>query len=269
MPTTSHNNITEMSPSQRFIRYLILALLSSSCCAFVCTHPDVKKRNALIPISKCHKDRKVTSMTKMRANFSEEPITDTETKSRTRSDFIHKSLLAMSAVFISPTTDISPGYHFSNVANAAVTPSTGELNKKQYNLSPDEIAAIVEADIVDRSFLTTGDLTRSIYSESAMFTDEIDTYTLEKWMKGTAKLFVGPPSSNLNIVGKVEASAKEISFRFDEDLMFRIPFRPVVHLTGKLVLERDIDTGLISSYREFWDQDVKTVLKSAKFSFSS
>jgi len=88
-------------------------------------------------------------------------------------------------------------------------------------------------------------------------------------MKGTARLFVGPPSSNINLVGKIEASDSEVSFRFDEDLMFRIPFRPVVHLTGKIVLKREADTGLISSYREFWDQDVKTVLKSAKFSFQS
>ena len=80
------------------------------------------------------------------------------------------------------------------------------------------------------------------------------------------KLFVGPPSSNINLVGKIEASAAEVTFRFEEDLMFRIPFRPVVHLTGKVVLKREANTGLISSYQEFWDQDVKTVLKSAKFS---
>jgi len=56
-----------------------------------------------------------------------------------------------------------------------------------------------------------------------------------------------------------------VEFRFDEDLMFRIPLRPVVTLTGKLVLDRDPETGLITKYQEFWDQDVKTVLKSAKF----
>jgi len=147
-----------------------------------------------------------------------------------------------------------------------VPPSTTESNKKQLNLSPSQIAAIVESDLVERSFLTNGQLTRSIYAESATFKDEIDTYKLDAWMKGTARLFVGPPSSKLNLVGKIEASASEISFRFDEDLMFRIPFRPVVHLTGKVVLKREADTGLISSYQEIWDQDVKTVLKSAKFS---
>lgn len=102
-----------------------------------------------------------------------------------------------------------------------------------------------------------------------MFTDEIDTYTLEKWTTATPKLFVGPPSSNVKIVGKIEASEREVSFRFEEDLMFRIPLRPVVYLSGKVVLEREADTGLIKSYREIWDQDVGTVLRSAKFNFSS
>jgi len=245
-----------MSPSQRFVRYLILASLSLSCCAFVITPSAINRRSALITISKCQKDRKITSTTKISA--SEKPITDTETKS-TRSDFIQKSLFAVSStIFI--------GNRSSNVANAATTPSTAVTNEKQYNLSPEKIAAIVEADVVERSFLTNGDLTRSIYSESATFTDEIDTYKLEPFMKGTAKLFVGPPSSKLKLVGNIEASDTEISFRFDEDLMFRIPFRPVVHITGKVVLKREVDTGLISSYQEFWDQDVKTVLKSAKFS---
>ncbi len=67
------------------------------------------------------------------------------------------------------------------------------------------------------------------------------------------------------MVGSVDANEKEVVFRFDEDLMFNIPFKPVVKLTGKVVLARDESTGLITSYREYWDQDVKTVLKSAKF----
>jgi hypothetical protein len=69
----------------------------------------------------------------------------------------------------------------------------------------------------------------------------------------------------VRLVGDVQVSPEAVEFRFDEDLMFRIPFRPVVKLSGRLVLTRDKETGLISSYREYWDQDVATVLKSAKF----
>jgi hypothetical protein len=152
-----------------------------------------------------------------------------------------------------------------STASTLSPPLANAADSKLYNLPPSEIAAIVQKDLEENAFLTNGKLTRSIYDESATFTDEIDTYKLDQWIKGTQKLFVGPPGSRVSLSGPVEASDKEISFRFEEDLMFNIPFKPVVALSGKVVLERDLNTGLIVSYREFWDQDVTTVLKSAKF----
>ena len=53
---------------------------------------------------------------------------------------------------------------------------------KQYRLPPDRLAAIVTKDLEEGQFLVTGALTRSIYDESCTFKDEIDTYTLDKWM---------------------------------------------------------------------------------------
>jgi len=38
-------------------------------------------------------------------------------------------------------------------------------------------------------FMVTGDLTRGLYDEGCTFTDEIDTYSLDKWIQGTQKLF--------------------------------------------------------------------------------
>lgn len=91
-----------------------------------------------------------------------------------------------------------------------------------------------------------------------------DTYEMNQWMKGTERLFVGE-KSHVRLVGDVNVSPEKVEFRFDEDLMFRIPFRPVVSLTGRVEMKRDAQTGLITSYQEFWDQDIATVLKSAKF----
>ena len=138
------------------------------------------------------------------------------------------------------------------------------LESKQTGLSDDRLKEIITADMVDKSFLVTADITRSIYDESATFTDEIDEYTMDKWVKGTKSLFVAS-GSRVSLVGDVEVNKKEVTFRFDEDLMFNIPFKPVVALTGKVVLTRDERTGLITSYREFWDQSVNEVLKTAKF----
>ena len=143
-------------------------------------------------------------------------------------------------------------------ASDAVEGANGKLN-----LTDDELKDIVKSDILKRQFLVTGDLTRSVYNPAATFTDEIDTYGMDQWMAGTKRLFVGN-KSEVRLVGDVEVSPAKVEFRFDEDLMFNIPFKPVVSLTGKVVLTRD-ETGYISSYQEFWDQDTWSVLKSAKF----
>jgi hypothetical protein len=164
----------------------------------------------------------------------------------TRNDFLKS---AFAAVVIA-----SPVLSLSQAASA----------EEKLTITEAQLKDIVKSDIIDRQFLATGNLTPSIYKKTATFTDEIDTYEMKKWIKGTQKLFVGE-KSDVRLVGDVEVSPEKVEFRFDEDLMFRIPFRPVVALSGKVVLKRDLETGLICSYQEFWDQDVLTVLKTARF----
>ena len=131
------------------------------------------------------------------------------------------------------------------------------------DLTDEQLKEVIKSDVLKRQFLVTGVLTRSVYKPTATFTDEIDTYGMDQWMKGTQRLFVGS-KSQVRLVGDVEVNPEKVEFRFDEDLMFNIPVNPVVSLTGKVVLTRD-ETGYITSYREFWDQDTWSVLKSAKF----
>ncbi len=194
---------------------------------------------------------------------------------------------------VARSTNTSTRFEFMNqifkisILASSTTATTTNANaeeeeQKLYNLSSEEIAQIVTKDIVQNSFLTNGKLTRSIYDEKATFTDEIDTYTLPQWIKGTSQLFVPPSSdddstgssssnnnkkkgSRVGLVGDVKATNDKIEFSFEEDLVFNIPFKPIVFVSGKVILERDKDSGLITSYREFWDQDVATVLKSARF----
>ena len=49
---------------------------------------------------------------------------------------------------------------------------------------------------------------------------------MDKWIKGTKALFVAD-KSRLEIVGDINVTKDQVDFRFNEDLMFRIPFRPV------------------------------------------
>ena len=135
---------------------------------------------------------------------------------------------------------------------------------KQRGLSPSEIAKVVEEDITARQFLVSGVLTRSIYDEACTFTDAIDEYTLDKWVKGTGALFLASRSHVDIVPGSLTASASEVRFRFDETLCFNLPvLKPIVPLTGELVLTRDPQSGLITSYLEKWDTSVTDTLKKA------
>ena len=141
------------------------------------------------------------------------------------------------------------------------------VEEKQLNLSNDQMAAAITKDIQERQFMVNGDITRSLYSEDATFTDEIDTYQLDPWVKGTKALFVGDKSHVSLDANTLQVTDEQVTYRFTESLMFNIPFRPVVHLTGSVILKRDPSNGLITSYQEKWDQSISKVLTSAKFSF--
>ena len=151
------------------------------------------------------------------------------------------------------------------VAKAA---GKSKVEDKQLNLSNEDIMKIVENDIVKGQFMVSGDLTRSIYDEKATFQDEIDTYKLDDWIIGVKRLFVAK-NSHIDIIPdtfKYNEDKNTIELKFDEYLQFNLPIvKPTLSLTGKLILTRNPNTGLIVKYREIWDQDINTVLKTAKF----
>jgi hypothetical protein len=177
-----------------------------------------------------------------------------------REVFLQTSAAAFAAAVVVPPTPC---------AYAVVGTDDSNNNKKKkkeklVNLSNEELAGKIREDIVDRQFLVTGMLTEELYDDTATFTDEIDTYTLRQWMEGTSKLFVA--SKSTLGYSSLEVSSERATFRFVEDLCFNVPLLfPTVSLSGSVILERNPNTGLITSYREVWDQDVPTVLKSVRF----
>ncbi|KAK3271431.1 hypothetical protein CYMTET_20217 [Cymbomonas tetramitiformis] len=134
---------------------------------------------------------------------------------------------------------------------------------KLRNLTPDEIKDIVTSDVVDRQFLATANFSPEIYSPSCTFTDEIDTYEYADFVKGTQALFDASQSS-VKLVGEVQATDTLVSFRFDEELAFNVPLKPKLYLSGQVLLKRD-EEGLISSYKEEWDQSVLQALQTVHF----
>jgi hypothetical protein len=182
---------------------------------------------------------------------------DSSSMVSSRSDFFRNSATSAAGWMIATTVSNAP-------ARATESTPPAKFQDKLVNLPDGKLKEIIRTDVVQNQFLCNGKLTRSVYDESATFTDEIDTYQLDQWIKGTQKLFNGD-NSEVRLVGDVLVSKAAVEFRFDEDLQFNVPLKPTVALTGKVILQRDPDTGLITSYQEVWDQDVATVLKSAKF----
>jgi hypothetical protein len=149
-----------------------------------------------------------------------------------------------------------------SLARAATAPAASE---KQIGISNEALAQVITSDIRDNQFMVRADLTRSVYDESATFTDEIDTYQLDPWIKGTKRLFIADKSLVELVPNSLKVTDREATFLFTEKLTFNIPFLlPKVYLTGQVVLKRDPSTGLITSYQEKWDQDVNTVVTSAQ-----
>ncbi|CAJ1453042.1 unnamed protein product, partial [Effrenium voratum] len=134
-----------------------------------------------------------------------------------------------------------------------LVPAAGADDGKKRNLDASEMAKIVRQDLVERQFLATADFSPEIYDESCTFTDEIDSYQKDKFIKGTKALFVGS-ESQVNLVGDVEVleGGKKLQFRFAETLAFNFPLiHPKVTLSGTCTLTRGED-GLIVAYREKW-----------------
>jgi len=138
---------------------------------------------------------------------------------------------------------------------------------KMRNADVSTLIKIVAEDVSKRQALATADFTRAIYSETANFIDEIDTYPIDKYVSGTKALF-NAEQSHVELIGDVTYKEPNIVFRFSETLAFNVPFTPKVTLSGRVELTRDNSDeggGLIIQSREFWDDTPLNVLKTVKF----
>lgn len=150
------------------------------------------------------------------------------------------------------------------VGAALLLASSGD---KLVNLPDVQFLATVEKDISERQALVTADFTRAIYSEDCTFQDEIDTYKINEYVKGTKALF-DSSNSHVELASSpvfIDPEHNKVEYKFRETLVFNIPFRPRVDLSGKVQLTRDETTGLVKASREIWDNDVPSVLSHIYF----
>jgi hypothetical protein len=145
----------------------------------------------------------------------------------------------------------------------------GPAPAKLSTLPDDEVLERIVKDVTVNQFLVSGRISRDLYDEDAVFQDNIDTYKMDQWMVGTARLFL-PDRSRVVLTEppRIVPGTRDVRFRFADYLTFNVPLLlPVAYLTGTVTLERrnGDDDGLITAYREVWDQDVATVLTSLRY----
>ena len=112
-----------------------------------------------------------------------------------------------------------------------------EATPKAKNLPPKELAKRVEKDLVENQFLATANFDRTLYDEACTFQDEIDTYELDKFIKGTSKLFVAD-RSHVDLTSPVTFQRKR-EFKFKEDPLLQHPLQA----DGLRVRPRRFDAG--------------------------
>lgn len=190
------------------------------------------------------RQRKLVSNVAMQFTLA---LTDSTTTTTTRA----MSLQQLSSSSSSSTTAALPAAKFLHVSNQAM-------------------ADIILSDCRDRQFLYTADLTREIYHDACQFKDgsNLDgSYPLEAWVRGCQFLFDATASHCRILPHTLQVTDRAVSFRFAETLAFNTAsrHRPRVHITGTVHMKRDTDTGLVVSYEEDWDQDLKEIFRRTTF----
>lgn len=178
----------------------------------------------------------------------------------------HQFIIPLITIPIITTICYVPIVHsFDNLGRSNYNNNNKDVLAKSYNLNTEQIKTIITDDINIRQALITADFTRSIYNEKCKFKDEIDTYTMNQYIQGTKALFI-PEKSHVKLISPVlyDNNKHEFNFKFSEILTFNIIFQPRVTLSGRVELTQG-DDGLIINSREYWDQSVVDVLKTAKF----
>ena len=177
----------------------------------------------------------------------------------------HQFIIPIITIPIIITSYVPTVHSYDNLGRSNYDNNNKDVLAKSYNLNTEQIKTIISDDINIRQALITADFTRSIYNEKCKFKDEIDTYSMNQYIQGTKALFI-PEKSNVKLISPVlyDNNKHQFNFKFSEILTFNIIFQPRVTLSGRVELTQG-DDGLIINSREYWDQSVVDVLKTAKF----
>lgn len=130
---------------------------------------------------------------------------------------------------------------------------------------------IIKEDFIQRKYLVTGALTKTVYSDHCHFADSRDDFGdigLDNWSRAVSFLFDGE-KSKLALTSDVvlDEAARTITFTGWRQVdVFRLPGSPHTPVfTGHTVLTLDPVENIVIDHTETWDQKPDEVSGAIKF----
>ncbi|CAM6115953.1 unnamed protein product [Calypogeia fissa] len=123
---------------------------------------------------------------------------------------------------------------------------------KQTNLSIEDVKKVIEADIIERQYPVTGNLTESIYNENCRFQDPtIDIQGVKKYTAALQFLFE-PDTSKHEILNIEVTGPRTVQVDWRLRGYMKLPWRPYIPPYEGTTTYTTDESGLIVSHSETW-----------------
>ena len=139
--------------------------------------------------------------------------------------------------------------------SAAYGAATSDASPKRKGLPLAEVAKVIEADLRERKYILTGDMTTSVFSDEARFQDPNNAVDGLSRYKTALSLLFRPEESGLEDVRvTVNQGANTIEADYVAYGTLKLPWRPsIAPWAGHIVYSIDPDSGLVASQVDVWN----------------
>ena len=125
---------------------------------------------------------------------------------------------------------------------------------KRTGLATSEVAKILENDLATRKYILTGDLTTTIFSETARFVDPNNAVEgLNKYRQALSLLFRPEESTVEDVVVTVGADARSVKAEYTARGVLKLPWRPVIDTWRGSIIYTLNNDNLIVSQVDTWN----------------
>lgn len=130
---------------------------------------------------------------------------------------------------------------------------------KLVGVAPSELASMLAADLGERKYILTGDLTASLFADDCNFVDPNNAVRgLSRYRKALSFLFE-PEASRLDevdvrVVAAADGGATTIQATYVASGELKLPWKPCISpWAGNITYTLDLQTGLVAAQTDVWN----------------